>query len=81
LKDAKVLYDNSSKTADEVCKVVGVGIAVVFRPLGGFRKRRSPAIRKSLRNSIKPKNGSYLAIRGHVARSFWGRGGMILATI
>jgi hypothetical protein len=29
----------------------------------------------------EPKNGSYLAIRGHVARSFWGRGGMILATI
>jgi DNA invertase Pin-like site-specific DNA recombinase len=25
LRDAKVLYDNSSKTADEVCKVVGVG--------------------------------------------------------
>ncbi len=25
LRDAKVLYDNSGKTADEVCKVVGVG--------------------------------------------------------
>jgi DNA invertase Pin-like site-specific DNA recombinase len=27
LRDAKVLYDNSGKTAAEVCKVVGVGDA------------------------------------------------------
>jgi DNA invertase Pin-like site-specific DNA recombinase len=27
LRDAKVLYDNSGKTAVEVCKVVGVGDA------------------------------------------------------
>lgn len=30
LRDAKVLYDNSGKTAEEVCKVVGVGRGIFF---------------------------------------------------
>jgi hypothetical protein len=30
LRDAKVLHDNSGKTADEVCKAVAVGRRIFF---------------------------------------------------
>ena len=33
LENAKVLYENSGKTADEVCKVVGVGRRIYFFPI------------------------------------------------
>jgi hypothetical protein len=37
LRDAKVLYENSGKTADEVCKVVGVGRRIFFAYLAQQR--------------------------------------------
>jgi phage antirepressor YoqD-like protein len=37
LRDAKVLYDNSGKTAEEVCKVVGVGRRSFFAYLAQQR--------------------------------------------
>jgi DNA invertase Pin-like site-specific DNA recombinase len=37
LQDAKVLYDNSGKTADEVCKAVGVGRRSFFAYLAQLR--------------------------------------------
>jgi DNA invertase Pin-like site-specific DNA recombinase len=39
LRDAKVLYENSGKTADEVCKVVGVGRRIFFAYLAQQRKQ------------------------------------------
>src|SRR5580692_2885767 len=41
LRDAKVLYENSGKTADEVCKVVGVGRRIFFAYLAQQRDRQS----------------------------------------
>jgi DNA invertase Pin-like site-specific DNA recombinase len=41
LRDAKVLYDNSGKTADEVCKVVGVGRRRFFTYLAQQRDQSS----------------------------------------
>jgi DNA invertase Pin-like site-specific DNA recombinase len=41
LRDAKVLYDNSGKTADEVCKVVGVGRRRFFAYLAQQRDQTS----------------------------------------
>jgi DNA invertase Pin-like site-specific DNA recombinase len=38
LRDAKVLYENSGKTANEVCKVVGVGRRIFFTYLAQQRK-------------------------------------------
>jgi hypothetical protein len=38
LKDAKVLYDNSGKTANEVCKIVGVGRRIFFTYLAQQRE-------------------------------------------
>jgi DNA invertase Pin-like site-specific DNA recombinase len=44
LRDAKVLYDNSGKTADEVCKVVGVGRRILFAYLAQQRDQASVAL-------------------------------------
>jgi DNA invertase Pin-like site-specific DNA recombinase len=44
LRDAKVLYDNSGKTADEVCKVVGVGRRIFFAYLAQQRDQASVAL-------------------------------------
>jgi len=44
LRDAKVLYDNSEKTADEVCKVVGVGRRIFFAYLAQQRDQTSAAL-------------------------------------
>jgi hypothetical protein len=41
LRDAKVLYDNSGKTAEEVCKVVGVGRRIFFAYLAQQREQAS----------------------------------------
>ena len=41
LRDAKVLYDNSGKTADEVCKIVGVGRRIFFAYLAQQRDQQS----------------------------------------
>ncbi len=41
LRDAKVLYDNSGKTANEVCKVVGVGRRIFFAYLPQQREHAS----------------------------------------
>jgi DNA invertase Pin-like site-specific DNA recombinase len=41
LRDAKVLYENSGKTADEVCKVVGVGRRIFFAYLAQQRDQQS----------------------------------------
>jgi hypothetical protein len=41
LKDAKVLHDNSGKTADEVCKVVGVARRIFFAYLAQQRDQAS----------------------------------------
>ena len=38
LENAKVLYENSEKTADEVCKVVGVGRRIFFTYLAEQRE-------------------------------------------
>ena len=38
LENAKVLYENSEKTADEVCKVVGVGRRIFFSYLAKQRE-------------------------------------------
>jgi DNA invertase Pin-like site-specific DNA recombinase len=38
LRDAKVLYENSGKTANEVCQVVGVGRRIFFSYLAQQRK-------------------------------------------
>jgi len=38
LENAKVLYENSGKTADEVCKVVGVGRRIFFSYLAQQRE-------------------------------------------
>lgn len=38
LENAKVLYENSGKTADEVCKVVGVGRRIFFTYLARQRE-------------------------------------------
>ncbi len=38
LRDARVLYENSDKTADEVCKVVGVGRRIFFAYLAQQRR-------------------------------------------
>ncbi len=38
LENAKVLYENSGKTADEVCKVVGVGRRIFFTYLAQQRE-------------------------------------------
>ena len=38
LRDAKVLYENSGKTANEVCKVVGVGRRIFFSYLAKQRE-------------------------------------------
>jgi hypothetical protein len=38
LRDAKVLYENSGKTAEEVCKVVGVGRRIFFAYLAQQRR-------------------------------------------
>ena len=43
LRDAKVLYDNSGKTANEVCKVVGVGRRIFFAYLAQQRDHASAA--------------------------------------
>jgi DNA invertase Pin-like site-specific DNA recombinase len=40
----KVLYDNSGKTADEVCKVVGVGRRIFFASLAQQRDQASVAL-------------------------------------
>ena len=42
LENAKVLYENSGKTADEVCKVVGVGRRIFFTYLAQQRKMAHP---------------------------------------
>jgi DNA invertase Pin-like site-specific DNA recombinase len=39
LRDAKVLYENSGKTANEVCKVVGVGRRIFFSYLAKLREK------------------------------------------
>lgn len=44
LRDAKVLYDNSGKTAAEVCKVVGVGRRIFFAYLAQQRDQTSQAL-------------------------------------
>ena len=44
LRDAKVLYDNSGKTAAEVCKVVGVGRRIFFAYLAQQRDQTSAAL-------------------------------------
>ena len=44
LRDAKVLYDNSGKTADEVCKVVGVGRRIFFAYLAQQRDQASAVL-------------------------------------
>lgn len=44
LRDAKVLYDNSGKTADEVCKVVGVGRRIFFAYLAQQRDQTPAAL-------------------------------------
>jgi len=44
LRDAKVLYDNSGKTAEEVCKVVGVGRRIFFAYLAQQRDQTSAAL-------------------------------------
>jgi DNA invertase Pin-like site-specific DNA recombinase len=44
LRDAKVLYDNSGKTADEVCKVVGVGRRIFFAYLAQQRDQVSAGL-------------------------------------
>jgi DNA invertase Pin-like site-specific DNA recombinase len=44
LRDAKVLYDNSGKTADEVCKVVGVGRRIFFAYLAQQRDQVSAVL-------------------------------------
>ena len=41
LRDAKVLYENSGKTAAEVCKVVGVGRRIFFTYLAQQRDQQS----------------------------------------
>ena len=41
LKNAKVLYENSGKTADEVCKAVGVGRRIFFAYLAQQRDQLS----------------------------------------
>jgi hypothetical protein len=38
--DAKVLYDNSGKTADELCKAVGVCGSSFFAYLAQLRDKR-----------------------------------------
>ena len=38
LRDAKILYENSGKTANEVCKVVGVGRRIFFSYLAKQRE-------------------------------------------
>lgn len=47
LRDAKVLYDNSGKTADEVCKVVGVGRRRFFAYLAQQRDQTSQPLTAS----------------------------------
>lgn len=42
LENAKVLYENSGKTADEVCKVVGVGRRIFFTYLAQQRELTHP---------------------------------------
>lgn len=44
LRDAKVLYDNSGKTADEVCKVAGVGRRIFFAYLAQQRDQTSAVL-------------------------------------
>jgi DNA invertase Pin-like site-specific DNA recombinase len=44
LRDAKVLYDNSGKTAAEVCKVVDVGRRIFFAYLAQQRDQTSAAL-------------------------------------
>jgi DNA invertase Pin-like site-specific DNA recombinase len=44
LRDAKVLYDNSGKTANEVCKVVGVGRRIFFEYLAQQRGQVSAVV-------------------------------------
>jgi DNA invertase Pin-like site-specific DNA recombinase len=44
LRDAKVLYDNSGKTAGEVCKVVGVGRRIFFAYLAQQRDQVSAVL-------------------------------------
>lgn len=44
LRDAKVLYDNSGKTASEVCKVVGVGRRIFFAYLAQQRDQTAVAL-------------------------------------
>ena len=44
LRDAKVLYENSGKTADEVCRVVGVGRRIFFAYLAQLRDQQSTPI-------------------------------------
>jgi hypothetical protein len=41
LRDAKVLHENSGKTADEVCKVVWVGRQIFFAYLAQQRDQQS----------------------------------------
>jgi DNA invertase Pin-like site-specific DNA recombinase len=45
LRDAKVLYNNSGKTADEVCKVVGVGRRIFFAYLAQQRDQASAPLK------------------------------------
>jgi DNA invertase Pin-like site-specific DNA recombinase len=45
LKDAKVLYENSGKTAGEVCKVVGVGRRIFFTYLARQREMTRAQVR------------------------------------
>jgi DNA invertase Pin-like site-specific DNA recombinase len=40
-RDAKVLYENSGRTADEVCRVVGVGRRIFFAYLAQLRDQQS----------------------------------------
>ena len=40
LENAKVLYENSEKTADEVCKIAGVGRRIFFSYLAQQREAR-----------------------------------------
>jgi hypothetical protein len=40
-KQIQVLYENSGKTADEVCKVVGVGRRIFFSYLAQQRDQQS----------------------------------------
>ena len=44
LRDAKVLYDKSGKTANEVCKVVGVGRRIFFAYLAQQKDQASTAV-------------------------------------